>query len=186
MPLKPLDQIFTELPMRIKAWSVYEYIRELGEGGELVKASGYFEALRGIPSAESAAAKSASILIRCHLYRKEKSRALNVYQALMALPPQGDVESVQVKSTLDIIHSLLDDSMSEAYSIWLELLKKSQVPDLKWRIARSGLTLLKHAYRYSDKEMAEAIYKSFDLMRQASHCRKWVEEADKIYLKKAW
>lgn len=175
-----LTALFALLPEHIQMKAILDYLYELGDSAELIKAEGLFESFCEIEGGEFIKARGAWYLMGRAIRRNDLKRALKFYAFLEALSNSDAILTVRAKAVYIMVDALLAEHLSIAHELWGKFASKSLPREAKWTCARAGLLLLKQGYRNSDKGIARGVLQALRNFSDTPECRKILEQAEAI------
>ena len=175
-----LTALFALLPEHIQMKAILDYLYELGDSAELIKAEGFFKSYCEIEGGEFIKAQGAWYLMGRAIRRHDLKRALKFYAFLEALGNSDDILTVRAKAVYIMVDALLVEHLSAAHRLWDKFASKSPPLEAKWMCARAGLLLLKQGYRNSDRRIAKAVFQALRNFSDAPECRKILGQAEAI------
>lgn len=175
-----LTALFALLPEHIQMKAILDYLYELGDSAELIKAEGLFESFSEIEGGEFIKAQGAWYLMGRAIRRHDLKRALKFYAFLEALGRSGDILTIRAKALYIMVDALRVEHLSAAHRLWDKFTSKSLSIQAKWTCARAGLLLVKQGYRNSDKEIARVVLQALRNLSDTPECRKILGEAEAI------
>ena len=140
-----LEELFASLPEHIKVKAIHDHIMELGMSENLHEAVELCTTVQGL---DNNVIFKAQILhsLMCHQLRhKNLEAAQTFYKFFAELTQEPQDETMRVQAACTLIGVLYPTKLQAAYTLWLDLARNVTAVGVKWRVARTGLLLLKQA-----------------------------------------